>query len=715
MMENGGKRWINNLRKRWRFLSFLRVLFFGLAVALLLTAVFAYFFYWGVWIFVPLFIIAFLGISFMQPFWKTSLYDISRYLDLKYPELEESSSLLLKPSGSLSGLEKFQSQKVTASLPELSIPQALLKKTVIAFIFLLVALSLVFVAFKWRSPKLDSPAFTAGHKTATGIVKERIPAQIAAVSLRISPPAYTGLPLRKQNQLSLKAEVGASVKWQILTSGPVNSLSLKFNDQETVVLSPSDQKRTFWTFNKTIAHAGFYQLVINGKKSDLYPIETIADQPVKIKVISPKQRTLIDYGQSPMLNLKVSLNDDYGIKDAYIAITMASGKGEGVSFTEKKVLFNTTFNREKHLQLGHVLNLKTLGMKPGDELYFFIQAWDNRGQNSRSDVYFVNMVDTAELMSMVGMDNGVNLVPEYFRSQRQIIMDTEKLLKEKNSLTEEVFKNRANNLGLDQKLLRLRYGKFLGEESENEIGGDSEHGEGDGHDHRKAGEEPAKFGDTKALMDQYAHNHDVAEDATFFEPELKAQLKAVLTEMWKAELQLRIYQPQPALPFEYKALRLLKDLQQNSRAYVAKTTVKTSQLKEEKRLSGELDKIFEPLQQNTFVAHQKRALMLNKVLSLLDTRKTGYAFNNTDLATLKAAEQEMMVAAADRPGVYLPALKKLRIIRIAKVVKAQDMELLQRAIQKMMVKEQAKPQQPATVPASDLYRGYFNHLKQMKP
>jgi hypothetical protein len=40
------------------------------------------------------------------------------------------------------------------------------------------------------------------------------------------------------------------------------------------------------------------------------------------------------------------------------------------------------------------------------------------------------------------------------------------LLKDKDSISVEKFNNRSNDLGIDQKLLRLRYGKFLGEEGE---------------------------------------------------------------------------------------------------------------------------------------------------------------------------------------------------------------------------------------------------------
>ena len=147
------------------------------------------------------------------------------------------------------------------------------------------------------------------------------------------------------------------------------------------------------------------------------------DLPVNIKVHEPKIHTTIDFGQIPKVNLECSLTDDYGIKDAYISATLASGKGEGVSFTEKKLLFNVSLAGRKSIKLDKLIDLMALGMKPGDELYFYITAIDNSGQMSRTDVYLVSIADTAELMSMAGMANGVDLVPEYFRSQRQIIID----------------------------------------------------------------------------------------------------------------------------------------------------------------------------------------------------------------------------------------------------------------------------------------------------
>ena len=327
---------------------------------------------------------------------------------------------------------------------------------------------------------------------------------------------------------------------------------------------------------------------------------------------------------------------------------------------------------------------------------------------SRSDVYLVSIADTAELMSMAGLANGIDLVPEYFRSQRQIIIDTEKLIKDQQTMSVEDFKNKSNTLGIDQKLLRLRYGKFLGEEAETEIGGDHDH-----DDHGNSGE-VVEFGNVQALMDEYAHKHDMAEDATFFEPEVKAQLKAVLNEMWSAELRLRTFKLQEALPFEYKALRLLKDLQQKSRAYVAKTTLKAVKLKWDKRLSGELDKITQPTNKATFEVEDKANEELKLLLTVLDERKAGKVFKYGDRELLRAGEAQLISAAANQPTAFLTALKSLRKVTTANKVVISDIENVQKAIKVLIGVEETLPQKQDASPAVKLSNSYFNYLKNGK-
>ena len=699
-----GKGYIQRLKSRRILLLSLQGLAISLGVALLVGSSLHYFLGTGYWTYFSAFVLSAGIFLAIHPLWKINEQHIVRHLDSHFPELEESSGLLLKSSEQLGALQRLQAHKILPLLPKKHIFNDLQLNNWISFACLMIGLS-CYLFIPPTRPRSAADQLEANNTNSHK--EEKILPQISSYSVEITPPSYTGKSRRQQNQFYLKAELDAKVVWHIRTNKAIRHFRVFFNEVEKLSLKPLNQDSTLWSFSRQLDKQGFYQLELDGKKSDLYQIEVIPDYPVKINITQPKPQHTIDIGQPMGINIKAQLNDDYGITGAYISATMASGKGESVSFTEKRLQFETSFGNRKSIALQKSIDLRSLGMKPGDELYFFIQAQDNKGQLSRSDVYMVNIVDTAELMSMAGMASGVNLVPEYFRSQRQIILDTEKLLGERATLSTEDFNKRSNGLAIDQKLLRLRYGKFLGEENETSIGGDHEdHDEHDGHDH---GEE--KFGDVQAIMDRYAHKHDIAEDATFFEPAIKQQLKAVLNEMWTSELKLRTYKPQEALPFEYKALRLLKDLQQKSRAYVAKTTVKTAALKNEKRLTGELDKIVEPRQSAQFESKDRSKEELQLLLSLLNLHQDGKAFTANDKALLQSAERQIIVAAASHPESYLGALKSLRNLANTKTPQAKDLEQLSKAIYQLIGIQKPNPQPEIGGSVKKLSDRYFNHLK----
>jgi hypothetical protein len=81
--------------------------------------------------------------------------------------------------------------------------------------------------------------------------------------------------------------------------------------------------------------------------------------------------------------------------------------------------------------------------------------------------------------------------------------------------------------------------------------------------------------------------HDRPEAATLFDPETRRILKAALNEMWQAELHLRQAAPDEALPYEYKALDYIKQIQQAERIYLARAGVQLPQVDSERRLTGE--------------------------------------------------------------------------------------------------------------------------------
>ncbi|MEX8548262.1 MAG: DUF4175 family protein [Mucilaginibacter sp.] len=715
MPEASGKYIISNWQKKWARSNLFALVLLALSAALFLTTLFHVVFSASFWLIVPLFFVLVSVLFFVDSLWKISVPEVARFLNSYFPELEESSELTLKPAESLNLLERLQRQKVEHILPELPEPKEFYKRLKLASIIFFVSLILSFLLaklpFSFRRAHF-MPIKEAFNGTKSSAKPEVILPEIDHFNLKITPPAYTGKSSREQEKFNLIAEDGAVVNWQISTNKAVKQISFIFNDKEKLLLKAANADRTLWKTAKEIHTPGFYQVNLDGKISELYQVEVIKDQPPIIHIQSPKPSIVIDFGEPQKTLLKTALSDDYGISQAYINATIASGSGEAVKFKEQKISFDAAFNgHQTQYQLQKTLDLKALGMQPGDELYFYIQATDNHQQETRSEVYIVSIADTAKLMQLDGMANSLDVKPELFRSERQIIIETEQLLKDKDSIKVEEFKKRSNNLGFDQKLLRLRYGKFLGEDNESNIGDPEAEGETSLSD-------PKDFSNAAKILDAYTDKHDNAEDAGFLTPETKNQLKATLNEMWSAELRLRTYKPQEALPFAYKALRLLKDLQQKSRAYVAKTSAKIAPLKPaEKRLTGDLTKIIEPVNQQDFKKPADPNLALRQSATLLHQLENGIGLGAGSQQILRQTNLQLSSKAAAQPSVYLPAVAAFRRILAQlnqpKNIRETDILAVEKAIQKMLPPVAKLPKPSTTNPDLGLASSYFKNLNRM--
>lgn len=701
-MAEQGIHKINSLKQKYIGYQVLADVVLSLAIALFSLAIANYRATVSPWWGLLAFGMILLVLLYIHKPWKITHISISAFLNQHYPELEESAELSLKPETELTLLQRLQLAKIEATLEGVpGTPSPFLRNLKRAGLILLA--SLIICAFM---PRMRGKSFFNPTPSLAGINKqkaEKVLPQISALKLTIHPPAYTGKPEREQDKFTILAEEGSLAQWKISTNIAVTQLSLLFNDNERIALKP-DADKTEWAAQRIIDKPGFYQVIVDGKASDLYQVETIKDNAPQIHIKTPKQYTYIDAGEKPQVNLTTTITDDYGVGDALIYATVAKGSGEGVKFKEYKIPFGSSFqSHSTQYNLQHLFELPKLNMEPGDELYFYIEASDNHRQKTRTDVYTVSIQDTAALLSMDGIVNGSNLKPEYFRSQRQIIMDTEKLLKSKDTLSKDKFNSTSGDIGADQKMLRLRYGKFLGEEEESNVGGIGENAE-----LAKA----ENFNNAAMILDAMTDKHDNAEDATYLEPAIKAQLKATLTEMWNAELHLRMYKPQEALPYEYKALRLLKDLQQKSRAYVAKTAYKPTPLKMEKRLSGDLSKINQPLNKQEIKPGTDTYETLKNAVQLLEQIRITRIYSDADKHILQLAKQQLSLRASAQPGIYLTAVSAMNRITASEHPTLNDIDLVERAIQKTLPPNAQIPQSAATAPDMGLSQHYYQNLKR---
>ena len=622
--------------------------------------------------------------------------DVASYLDKVLPAAEDSASLWLKPEQELNYFEQRQISKLEKQFPaEVEMPAMLRRKWKAALSAFGAAVLLATMIF-------FIPRNVQGVGEGMGIRptkprEVRLPG-ISEVSISITPPAYTGRSSRKQDVFQVEVEEGGTVQWMLTTSSPADSMMLVFNDRTVLPLTPSGD-RTIWKGMMPVRSSGFYQVKLGKELSTYYPVMMVRDLAPEITVHAPAPNSTIEPGMAYRIMIDASVSDDYGVAAASLFATIASGSGESVAFREQRIPFGGFVPGKLRYQLKKLIDLAQLNMAAGDELYFYLSAVDNRNQEKRSDVFIVRIEDTAQLMSLEGLSSGIDLRPEFFRSQRQIIIETEQLLKDQDKLSKEAFDAKSNDLGADQKLLRLRYGKFLGEETDVEIGG--EHGE-EGHEegHEEEGGNP---------LDRYTHNHDNAEDATFFDAETKKQLKATLAEMWKSELQLRMLKPRAALPFEYKALRLLKDLQQSTRAYVSKTGIKTTPLDPVRRLTGDLAGIRQPEMVRTVKPGDDRKELMQQALGVLEQLRGGGKLSANDVLTLQNAGSQVSVNAAQDPKTYLPVLTSISRILQNKFTDA-DLELAGKGMLQLAGPAGPVPVKKRAGPSQKLSEQYFKKI-----
>ena len=564
---------------------------------------------------------------------------MARHLNRTVPALEESADLLLRSADTLSPIQQMQRARLERTLgglaPEPALPKRGLRLAAgFASVALLGSLGLLAIAPRGEARSMAGPA--AGPTAGAAI-----PPAVSDVQITVTPPAYTGKAQRRTGGWDLEVEQGARVTWRLRTTRPVNRIQLVTTTGD----STEGRRRSDREFEVALPaeRSSLYQISLQdggtAVSSDYHRLTVIPDAPPTVTVVRPEPRTEIPFGSSVVVPLEVLVSDDYGIADARIVATLTTGAGEAVKFREQTLDFETRTPRgasPASMIFRRTLNPSALAMQPGDELYFYVQVHDNRlpePNESRSETFFVSLADTAQVVLADWSGLAVNALPEYLRSQRQIIIDTETLLAQAASLAPQTVHDRSSNIGIDQHLLRERYGEIIGQENV------------------VAGTEPT-----------IEHEHDTPESATLLAETVKDTLQAAVAQMWEAELRLRTYEPRAALPFEYRALELLKVAQQAARIYVKRVGFEPPPLEpDRKRLTGTLTAIVNPTSRREVVAAASMA-SVRVALTVVQRLRAGGQGEPGDADALERAGRELARLAIAQPGAHLETLRDLRML-----------------------------------------------------
>ncbi|MFT6734703.1 MAG: hypothetical protein ACJAS9_002905 [Polaribacter sp.] len=563
--------------------------------------------------------------------------NVLEHINRKIPKYQESSQIILNQN--YSPIKNILRNNIVSQLIS-DDKQGILKKAMpsekwktpiilLAMIILINVFSndLNMIIAKWgvKNEAVQKLQLTPNKNEIASVIS------IDLVEVIVSPPKYTNLKEFVSKKLDISIPENSMINWNVSLIGTVKDVYIIFTSTDSQknkfkMLYNKETKRYF--FNHKIEQTQIYnfEVVANGISkipNGVYSIVVVKDQSPKVKIVNPKQ-SLVEFPMHGNHSFSLSANviDDYGITDVNIIASVAKGSGEAVKFRDKIFVFDemikepnnaskkVSFNYKKQWQL------KKLDMEPGDEVYFHIIATDNRQPNtqqSKSNSVIVRWLDDDEIeLSTEGVRIG--FVPEYFRSQRQIIIETIELIEDRNDLATTDFNAKSVDLGHSQGDLKTKYGQYLGDEFGEGAGehfglADGYHGESEvenagtmntheeikkddeHHSEHEDNEGAVILGDGNALIAEFTHNHGTEEIAPLSDRDPKTWMKMAVSEMWQAELYLMLSEPSKALPFEKNAYKYLKEARKADRIYAKRLGFEPPPVTEDRRLSGELNEL----------------------------------------------------------------------------------------------------------------------------
>ncbi len=534
-----------------------------------------------------------------------------RELDARRPDMEDSADLLFASDATTTPLERLQRARLQTRI-ERSAPDLRPRwSTRIIATSAIAAVAVLLVAMLW--PARPAAVFEGVVAGLTGEAVAPTHTRILAQNLHVVPPAYTRQAAREEPTLDSKAPQGTHLRWTLRFAPQPAAAELAFHDGRRVPLRRDGEE---WHGEHVLTRSALYRLVLRDapplRDAKRHRLDAVVDRAPQVRVLEPdRSLSLVSPGQRSW-TVAFEASDDHGIAaNARLRILLAQGSGENITFREQTMTLRGNGSATTK-RFAHRLDLAALGLAVGDDLIVQLGVDDNRTpspQSARSASLILRWPSElgTETSGLEGMVRKV--MPAYFRSQRQIIIDAEALLKDKRKLPAERFLKRSDEIGVDQRILRLRYGQFLGEETEgapkppptsDDVAAvtesdsasqpDAEHGHAastdDAHDHAEA---PAAstFGQEGAVLEEYGHTHDHAEAATLLDPQTRATLKRALDAMWQSETALRLGHPDQALPHAYRALRHIKEVQQASRIYLARVGPELPPIDEGRRMGGD--------------------------------------------------------------------------------------------------------------------------------
>jgi hypothetical protein len=425
--------------------------------------------------------------------------------------------------------------------------------------------------------------------------------EIESCRVRVAPPAYSGLSVEEiAGDGPVRALAGSTIEVILRAQGQVEGATLAFAGAQRAMRDLGDG-----TFSATFVAAesgAFEARLVADERATPAPvvraIEVYADAAPEPRIIAPERDQLLRAVPDDPTIVRWTARDDLGLASVMLKYVMSHGEGDAAkSLSGEARPASAERVNEREWRGACALDLKRLGMQPGDTIVFWIEARDRNpaadSAGRSASLSIAIMVPEPVKLNLSDLRPGE--IGRFLLSQRQIIINTEKLHAERARLSHDQLVRRANVIAADQREFKNSFNDFI------EIKGSGTHAEPDHHEGAGAqvGPQAEASGNQVENIERQvreaedermkAHDHGVAEPPVNAPVSVRELVQAIRA-MWDAEGALVNADTAAALVHERAALAHLKRAQAAVR-YVPPVVARTAPVDLKRRYAGELAEI----------------------------------------------------------------------------------------------------------------------------
>jgi hypothetical protein len=281
-------------------------------------------------------------------------------------------------------------------------------------------------------------------------------------------PAYTGLePRLIQDGGDIAVLRGTEVLVQVFPTMDTPAGRLVFDEINATGLTRREDGVLTASF--TVDEDGFYQVELEGPGGEVvtaspqFTIDVLTDQPPSVMFVKPGRDTTANAIEEIFLEARA--DDDFGVRSLSLTYSINGGPENTVS------LFDSVEGGLKEVSAGHTLFLEEFELEPGDFVSYYGSAGDNQAGAERvvkSDLYFVQVrafrrdFRAAESQGGGGGGGGGGDARALSEAQRQVISATFNVIRDRDGLSEDEYRENVVFLTLAQGRLREQVETLLG-------------------------------------------------------------------------------------------------------------------------------------------------------------------------------------------------------------------------------------------------------------